>query len=131
MNTQSRKQEALSLLALDELTFKQEVRLNQLTAQQAGYQVALMGGDVLVCRPDNPAAYRVVNYVSRVEAVGHCLTLPLTKQRFFSMTRYADGQTSVAIFEPGEPGCLEEQVAYRAGKNLPVDMLFCYWTQED
>lgn len=143
MNTQSRKQEALALLALPELSTSQRARLNVLTGEQAGYQFSAM--TEAEYREDStwispfPKTYWLVSNGAAVRYVGPeftrsadaCLALPKPAELFWDLQEAIEDSPFTAWLMDIEE--LEEPVARDADKHsLACAMLKCWWAiQED
>lgn len=134
MDTKTRKQEALDLLALDTLTYEQAERLNYLTATAAGmntfYDPDNLFSEFTASRdwvrtgyhdPDNNnMAHELPEYCTSVDA---CIALPLPDGCWWLMTsRAPNTRCSAAIV-------LERHRQYAA--TIPLAMLKCFWAIQD
>lgn len=126
----SNKSEALALLALDELTLDQCIRLNYLTAKQAGFHsVAIVMYSVFVSAADNPARSWFVEYVRGMEAVGHCLTLPLPRYYFWRLWGQTSGIDDDSMYaEILYAVSIKEDSSNMSTRSLPIAMLRAWWT---
>lgn len=149
MDTTTHKQEALKLLALDELTREQEINLNILTAKQAGYQVVEGGwgrnlsGDewrwgYLVSRtgervtPEYEEKHYKAEDVWLMEApefcisVDACLLLPLPDGYFWLMeSKFGRDPYGAILYKAFEQQ--DTQSKYQSDVSLPIAMLKAYW----
>lgn len=142
MDTKTLKQEALALLALDELTPTQRARLNILTADQAGYDSKAMTEDEyqearlwLAPFPQsywlvrNGAAFKYVGLEFCV-SVDACLMLQLPGKHFWDLgtaTQGVEGDypsaeiMDAAHFEHGN---------HQYAKTLSLAMLRAWWQMQ-
>lgn len=154
MNTKTAKSEALSLLALDELTRGQEIELNTLTAKQAGYRPVedgtvwnLSGNAWKVYYLVDPNGERVTpayeekhyklddeyeevwlmespDFCTSVDA---CLTLPLPSRHFWDLgTATQDVQGAYPSAEIMDAAHFEHG-NHQYAATLPLAMLRAWW----
>lgn len=136
MDTKTRKQEALELLALKELTYEQAERLNYLTATAAGmntfYDPDNQFSEFTASREwvrtgyhdpnNNNIARELPEYSTSVDA---CLTLPRKEYGYFEIsTSYSDN--SVYPYVRYMVDRVEWQHVGDV-KSLPLAILKCWW----
>lgn len=134
-----RKQEAMALLALDELTRGQEIELNILTAKQAGYTIRKTGW---MRQPAWSEAYPTYQLVSPMgndiedavsldnvwlnapefcTSVDACLTLPVSVAWHWRLST-ANTIINAELYDLGG-----ERWAKEFGDTLPLAMLKTWW----
>lgn len=137
MDTKTRKQEALDLLALDTMTGKQRQEIDRLTAIQAGWSVKkARGGYYALIHPNGKNLGTHINeaeawlwhrhdndYSASVDA---CLTLLLPEYHEWRLYRHA-----IACIDLWMPGRVVETIEVGSADTFPLAMLRAWWQIQD